>query len=151
MVKAMLAEHWNSLTAWLNVTGSPCPPYSAGAESPSQPPSATCLNASLKTLWRGDAAVVVALAAFEIADAIERLQHFLAELCGFVEDGLAHVGRCVGEPRQIVIAIDLEHVVEQEAHIFHGGFVDWHRVLSANGGLCGEFLRPNNRGSSAEL
>src|SRR5882762_9371563 len=33
---------------WLNVMGSPCPPYSAGADSPSQPPSATCLKASLK-------------------------------------------------------------------------------------------------------
>src|SRR5260370_12387311 len=45
---AILAEIWNSFTAWLSVTGRPCPPYSAGAESPSQPPSATCLNASLK-------------------------------------------------------------------------------------------------------
>src|SRR5260221_1734760 len=45
---AIFAEHWNSLTAWLSVTGSPCPPYSVGAESPSQPPSATCLKASLK-------------------------------------------------------------------------------------------------------
>src|SRR6202022_2338311 len=45
---AIFAEHKNSLTAWLSVTGNPCPPYSAGAESPSQPPSATCLNASLK-------------------------------------------------------------------------------------------------------
>src|SRR4030088_3655182 len=45
---AIFAEIWNSLTAWLSATGSPCPPYSAGAESPSQPPSATCLYASLK-------------------------------------------------------------------------------------------------------
>ena len=45
---AMFAEHWNSLTAWLSVTGRPCPPYSAGADKPSQPPSATCLYASLK-------------------------------------------------------------------------------------------------------
>src|SRR5258708_13888029 len=45
---AIFAEHWNSLTAWLSVTGRPCPPYSVGADSPSQPPSATCLKASLK-------------------------------------------------------------------------------------------------------
>ena len=45
---AMLAALWNSVTTWLSVTGSPCPPYSAGADSPSQPPSATCLKASLK-------------------------------------------------------------------------------------------------------
>src|SRR5258705_8196903 len=59
---ATLAEILNSLTAWLSVTGSPCPPYSVGAESPSQPPSATCLKASLKPFgvvtlpssWRGE-------------------------------------------------------------------------------------------------
>ena len=45
---AMLAEHWNSLTVWLSATGRPCPPYSAGDDRPSQPPSVTCLNASLK-------------------------------------------------------------------------------------------------------
>ena len=45
---AMFAEIWNSLTTWLSVTGNPCPPYSVGAERPSQPPSATCLKASLK-------------------------------------------------------------------------------------------------------
>ena len=47
---AMLAEHWNSETVCVSVTGRPWPPYSAGADSPSQPPSATCLNASLKPL-----------------------------------------------------------------------------------------------------
>jgi hypothetical protein len=45
---AMLAEIWNSLTAWLSVTGRPWPPNSVGADRPSQPPSATCLKASLK-------------------------------------------------------------------------------------------------------
>src|SRR5258708_28476226 len=47
---AMLAEIWNSATVWDSATGRPCPPYSAGADSPSQPPSATCLKACLKPL-----------------------------------------------------------------------------------------------------
>jgi hypothetical protein len=96
------------------------------------------LEGFLESLRRGDAAVVVALAAFEIAHTIERLQDLLAEFRRFAEDRLAHVGGSIGEAGKIVVAVDLEHVVEQEAHIFHGGFVDWHRVLSAKGGLCGK-------------
>src|SRR3954467_11044066 len=63
---AMLAEHWNSDTVCDSVTGSPWPPYSTGDDRPSQPPSVTCLNASLKPFgvvtlpssWRGGAPVI---------------------------------------------------------------------------------------------
>src|SRR5215213_4684515 len=123
---AMLAALWNSVTTWLSVTGSPCPPYSAGTDNPSQPPSATCLKAALKPFG-----VVMPLAAFEIADTVERLQHLFREFCGLAQDRFAHIGGGIGEPGQIVVAIDLEHVVEQEGDVFHGGFVDRHGVLPA--------------------
>ncbi len=77
------------------------------------------------------------LAAFKIADTIERLQDLFGELCGLAQDRLAHIGGGVGETGQIVVAIDLEHVVEQEGDVFHGGFVDRHDVLPA-GAKSGE-------------
>ena len=123
---AMLAALWNSVTAWLSVTGRPCPPYSAGADKAEPAAFGDLLEGFLEALRRGDAAVVVALAAFEIADAVERLQHFFAELGGLAQNRLAHIGGGVGEAWKIVVAVDLEHVVEQEADVFDGGFVDRH-------------------------
>ncbi len=89
------------------------------------------LEGFLETLRRGDAAVIAALAAFEIADAIERLQHFFAQLGRLVQNRLADIGGGIGKAGKIVVAVDLEHVVEQKAHIFHGGFVGRHGVLPA--------------------
>ena len=97
------------------------------------------LEGFLETLRRRHAAVVVAGAAFEIAGAIERLQHFFAELGGLAQDRLAHVGGGVGKAGKIVVAVDLEHVVEQEIDVFHGGFVDRH------GFLAGVLARPRLR------
>ena len=134
---AMLAELWNSVTTWLSVTGSPCPPYSAGADKPSQPPSATCLKASLKPFGVVTPAVVVAGAALEIADAVERLQHFFAEFGRLAQNRLPHIGGGIAEARKIVVAVDLEHVVEQEGDVFHGGFVDRHDVLPAGSDWSG--------------
>ena len=37
--KARLEEVRNSLMITVSVEGSPCPPYSAGADSPTQPPA----------------------------------------------------------------------------------------------------------------
>ncbi len=48
MAKAWLAEQSNSLTATVSVAGRSWPPNSAGAEMPIQPPSTSCLKASLK-------------------------------------------------------------------------------------------------------
>ena len=70
-------------------------------------------------------------AALEIADAIERLQHFFGEFCGFAQDGFADIGGSVGKTRKIVVAIDLEHIVEQKGDVFHRGFVDRHGGLPA--------------------
>ena len=65
-------------------------------------------------------------AAFEIADPVERLQNFFAELGRLTQDGFPHVGGSVGEAGQIVVAVDLEHVVEQETDIFEWGLVGRH-------------------------
>ncbi len=89
------------------------------------------LEGFLETLRGGDAAVVVAGTAFEIAATIERLQHLFAQLGRLADDGFAHVGGGIGKTGQVVVAIDLEHVVEQEGDVFHGGFVGRHGVLPA--------------------
>ena len=73
-------------------------------------------------------------AAFEIADAVERLQHFFAELGGLAQNRLPHIGGGIAKAGKIVVAVDLKHVVEQEIDVFHGGFVDRHGVLPAGAG-----------------
>ena len=78
-------------------------------------------------------ALGIPLTHLEIADPVQRLQHLFRQLCRFAQYRLAHVCRGVAEARQIVVAIDLEHIVEQEGHIFHGGFVDGHRRLRQEG------------------
>ena len=65
-------------------------------------------------------------AAFEIADPIERLQHFFAEFGRLAQNRLPHVGGGVGKAGKIVVAVDLKHVVEQEADVFQRGFVGRH-------------------------
>jgi hypothetical protein len=75
---------------------------------------------------RGHAAVVMTLAAFEVADAIERGEHLLGELSGFLEDRRKHVGRGIGEARQIAVALHVKHVVQQELHVIHGRLVGRH-------------------------
>ena len=70
-------------------------------------------------------------AAFEIADAVERLQHFFAEFGGLAQDRLPHIGGGIAKAGKIVVAVDLKHVVEQEIDVFQGGFVDRHGVLPA--------------------
>src|SRR4029077_8071009 len=68
----------------------------------------------LETRRRGDGTVGMAPAAFLIADAVERGEHVLAELCRLGEDGFDEIGRGFGETRKVVVALDLEHVAQQE-------------------------------------
>ena len=89
------------------------------------------LEGFLEALRRGHAAVVMAVAAFEIADPVERLQHFFGEFRRLAQDRLPHIGGGIAKAGKIVVAIDLKHVVEQELDVFHGGFVDRHWVLPA--------------------
>ena len=80
----------------------------------------------LEALGRGDAAVGIAFAAFEIANPVEGLQHLLCELCSFAQNRIAHIGGCVREAGKVVVAVDLEDVVEQEFDFFNWRFVDRH-------------------------
>ena len=47
-------------------------------------------------------------------------------LAGLAQHRLDHVGRGVGEAGQIVVAVDVEDVVEQEQHVVDGRFVGRH-------------------------
>ena len=70
----------------------------------------------------------MAPAAFLVADAVERGEHGLAEFRRFREHGFDDVGRGLGETRKIVVAIDVEHVAQQEHHLIDGSPVDRHDV-----------------------
>ena len=133
IAKAMLAEHRNSLTICVMSIGRPWPPNSGGAEMPIQPPSTICLKASLKPVGVVTLPSLLALAAFLVADAVERRQHLLAELGGLAENGLDDVGRCVGEAGQIGIAVDVEDVVQQELHVIDRRLVARHEFGSPGG------------------
>ena len=84
------------------------------------------LERGLEAFRRGHGAIVVTFAALEIADPVERLQHFFAELGGLAQDRFAHIGGGVAEAWKVVVAVDLKHIVEQEGDVFHRGFVDRH-------------------------
>ena len=60
---------------------------------------------------------------------IDRLEDFLAELRALADHGLDHVRRRVGEARQVVVALNVEDVVEQEKRVVDGCLVDRHRIL----------------------
>ena len=104
------------------------------------------LESLLEAFRGGHAAVVMAGAALEIADAIERLQHFFAEFGRLAQNRLPHVGGGVGKAGKIVVAVDLKHVVEQEADVFNWGFVDRHYSLPAwLAAPLRQFPLPSNR------
>ena len=132
MAKAMLAEQSISLTATVRVAGRSWPPNSAGTEMPIQPPSTSCLKASLKPVGVVTLPSAMARAAFAVADAIERGEHLFAELGRLAQHGLDHIGRGVGKARQIAVAVEVEDVVQQEQRIVHGGFVGRHQSLPAS-------------------
>ncbi len=89
------------------------------------------LERFLETFRGGHPAVIMAGAALQIADAIERLQYLFAQFRSLGQNRLPHIGGGVAKAGEIVVAVDLEHVVEQETDIFQGGFVGRHGVLSA--------------------
>ena len=79
---------------------------------------------------RGDAAVAVALAAFLVADAVERGQYLAAELARFRQHGLDQIGRGVGEAGEVVVALEMEDVVQQERHVVDRRLVARHNCPS---------------------
>ena len=83
----------------------------------------------LESRRRGDTAVVVAVAAFLVADAVERREYVLAEFCRLGEHRLEEIRRGVGKAGQVVVAIDVKHVAQEEHHVVNGGLVGRHDVL----------------------
>jgi hypothetical protein len=74
----------------------------------------------------------VTRAALHVAHAIERQQHFFAKLGGFTQYGFHHIGRRIGKAGKVVVAFDMEDVVQQKEHVFHGGLVGRHGRLRAS-------------------
>ena len=90
----------------------------------------------LKTLGRGHAAIIMALAAFDVAAAVERQQHFFAQLGGFAQHCLHHIGGGVGEAGKIVVTFDMEDVIQQKEHVVHRSLIGRHGRLRALGAIC---------------
>ncbi len=79
----------------------------------------------LEPLGRAHHAVLVG-ATFLVAAAIDREQHVLADLGGFLEDRRDRVGRGVLVARQLGEARDVEHLVQHELDVLHRRLVDGH-------------------------
>ena len=90
MPKDRLARADHFLDQLSTLSGRPWPPYSGSAASAVQPPSRNSVVGFLEALGRAHHAVLV-VAAFLVADGVEREQHFLAELGGFFENGVDQV------------------------------------------------------------
>ena len=65
-------------------------------------------------------------AAFDVAGPVEGREHLLAEFGGLPQDRGANIRRGVGKARQVVVAPDLENVVQKEQDILDRGLVDGH-------------------------
>jgi hypothetical protein len=81
----------------------------------------------LESRRRGDTAVGMARTSFDVACSVERSEHLGAELSCFYEHCFDHIGRRVAKSRHIVVALDVEHIVEQEHHVVCGRVIDRHR------------------------
>ncbi len=82
----------------------------------------------LEALGRAHHAVLV-VAAFLVAGAVQREQHVLAELGGFLDDGVDRVRRRVLVARQLGQARHVEHFVQNELDVLDRGLVDGHGFL----------------------
>jgi len=90
------------------------------------------------------------LAAFEVANAVQRRQHVLAELGTFLKDRIDHIGRGFLATRQaLVVRFIAEQFVANEANITQRGFVFRHcdEPLEESGGVSAD----SNRHSVKQL
>ncbi len=71
----------------------------------------------------------MARAAFHVARMVERLQHLFAQLGAFAQDRLQHFGRRLLEAGQIVVALQVQHLVQYEQAVLDGGCVAGHETL----------------------
>ena len=82
----------------------------------------------LEALGRAHDAVLV-VAAFLVAGAVQREQHVLAELGGFLDDGVDRVGGRVLVARQLGELRDVDDFVQNELNVLDRGLVDGHGFL----------------------
>ena len=71
----------------------------------------------LEPLGRGDRTVLVAGTTFLVARLIDRGENLGAELAAFVDHGIGHVGAGRFEARQFGIALEIEHLIDDEAGV----------------------------------
>jgi hypothetical protein len=90
----------------------------------------------LETCRRRDHAIVE-MAAFFVAAAVEGRQHVLTEFRAFFEDRTDHVRAGFGSAQRGVVAVKIEDVVDQKAHVAQGSFVLGHGHFSGS-----RFLQP---------
>jgi len=116
---------------------------------------ADLLVSILETSRRSYATVVQPRATLEIAAAVERVEDFLAQSRRFIDDRPSDIGSSVTKASQVVIAIDLENVVEKEGDVFDGSPVHCHLVSSTVSSLaklctiiCGWIFIPHRRSQS---
>jgi hypothetical protein len=82
----------------------------------------------LEARRRRDAAVLVADAAFLVADPVQGRQHLGSEAAALGQYRLDHVGGGVLEAGQVGVALDAEHVLQDEAGLADGGGVAGHEL-----------------------
>ena len=108
---------------------------------------AILLERFLEPIGRGHRAVVVAGAALLVADPVERREHFGTELARLVNDRVDHVGGSVLEARQIAVAGQVEHLVDEETRVAGRSGIDRHGGSLASGCWCQSFDLPRSSSS----
>jgi hypothetical protein len=81
---------------------------------------------SLEALRRRHRTILVAGAAFLVADAVQRMKHILRELRTFLEDRLQHVRRRIGEAGEVAVALIAENFIQNEKRVRDGRLVGRH-------------------------
>ena len=81
----------------------------------------------LETLGRRDRTVRRVLAAFAIGGLIDGEQSAFGKLRAFGQNCLDHIGRRLGKARQIVVALIIQNVVENEIRILNWRAIARHR------------------------
>ena len=88
---------------------------------------------------RGGDVTALEMAALHIARLVEGRELLLAQLRCLLEDGLYHIGRGLGETRQVAEALDLQQVVEDEAEVAQGCLIGRHGIRLS----CGPRAAPS--------
>ena len=79
---------------------------------------------------RLDAGIIIALAALDITNMVEREQDFLGELATLFQDRVDQVGGRFLEAGQVRIVLQLQHFMQDELHIADRSVVTGHGAES---------------------